>query len=341
MARLFFTTVGTSCLHRVPDDVKEKSSDMVKRWTVEYLQTLYRRDLASVLPYSAEIKSLLKSDLTARDVVQLICTDTSAGVLCGEILREFFESEMGCEAQLHVVEGLQVTDSRLFRSKGIKNFLDLLVKVHEKYQYSHDMIINLTGGFKSVIPYSTVASMLLSIPFFYVFEFSDEIIDLPVLPISYDFSMFEKYQTKFEALDKEGALESSVFYHKVAYEDRAKLNLLVEQERKLVTLTPIGMLAWNKFASGLEVRLKPSDLAPEEKPIVLSNHHGKNRLTRLAKKLVRCPFVEGIECSDEFKPCSRRFIESTLDHYRVRVIDINSDAGYSMIIKPLRAIEMN
>ena len=103
--------------------------------------------------------------------------------MCGRLLSDFLGDSVGCDVHLEQVEGLQMKDAIRFKEVGLHNYLDFLFRTYHCYEASHRIIINLTGGFKGVIPYSTVAAMLLGLPIVYVFEFSDELIYLPPCPL--------------------------------------------------------------------------------------------------------------------------------------------------------------
>jgi len=62
--------------------------------------------------------------------------------------------------------------------------------------------INMTGGFKAVVPFLAIYGQLYRIPTYYIFENAEELIQLPQLPINYDFSLVEDYYTAFEDANK-------------------------------------------------------------------------------------------------------------------------------------------
>lgn len=331
MKRLFFTTVGTSSLRELPKQMRSASNEEKYLYITNQLKTLYRQEPKLVEPYSAELKSLLRMKITAQDLVQLICTDTEAGILCGKIIQGFLQNEIGCEVQFVKIEGLQVHDARLFRNLGVRKYLEQLLVTYDKYQYSHQILMNLTGGFKSVIPYSTIASMLLKIPAFYVFEFSEELIPLPAVPITVDYSIFEQYPEKFEELIQEGVLPEEVFYDGIPFEERPRLHLLVDKERRHVTLSGLGELLWYLYIAD-QPELLTTDLPAEEKEIKIRNHHGQDRLKQLAEKLAGCEYVISMQCTN-FNPHAKSFIHELIEPDSLIAVDLKSDAGYSLLIK--------
>ncbi len=247
MRRLFFTPVGTSCLNRIPNELKLASFDEKFNWVTNRLMMGYRQDLKMIMTYSAEIKSLLKRDINHDDMIQFFCTDTEEGKLSGEILQNFFRSEIGCEVLLTIIPGLQALDAAKFRNVGVKSYIEELLASYNKYQYAYNIVMNITGGLKNVIPYCTIASMLLSIPIYYILEHSEEIMELLIIPITLDFLLFEKYHRIFLDLVEQGAMPESEFFKTVSYEDREPLKLLVEKNQKYYTFIALGLLLWVQY----------------------------------------------------------------------------------------------
>lgn len=337
MPRLFFTTVGLSTLHHLPPELKKQNINKrhlneVCRYLTMHLKAVYRQNPKNVLNYSAELRSLLKKNLTAQDVVEFVSSDTDKGRVCADVLAELIKSEIGCETRVSVIEGLQVNNPNVFRNQGVVNYLEHFLSVRKERRYTHKIIMNLTGGFKSIVPYSTIVAMVFGIPVFYVFEFSEQLIELPPLPISLDFTLMKKYQERFELLAAEGAIPEEHFYRGMNYEERQRIKLVVEQERRLVTLSGLGLIMWEAYGEG-RTFLVESDLHPDDKSINIANHHGKDRLIPIANKLKRCPYVESILYSDEYQPQSSEFVQELIEPNRVRVVDINTDPGYSMVVE--------
>ncbi len=81
--------------------------------------------------------------------MEFISSDTDKGRLCADVLAKLLKSEIGCETKVTVIEGLQVDNPNMFRNRGVVNFLEYFLSVRKKRRYTHDIIMNLTGGLKA------------------------------------------------------------------------------------------------------------------------------------------------------------------------------------------------
>ncbi|MBP7139351.1 MAG: hypothetical protein KBA47_00260 [Caldisericia bacterium] len=78
-----------------------------------------------------------------------------------------------------------------------KNHEDADKKEEEMYEkinnIKYDCILNITGGYKGVIPYISTISQLMKMNVFYIFEDSNKLIQIPNLEIQFDWNIAEKY----------------------------------------------------------------------------------------------------------------------------------------------------
>lgn len=74
-------------------------------------------------------------------------------------------------------------------------------------------------------------------------------------------------------------------------------------------------------------------LSPDMKPIHLGDHHGKEKLSAVAKKLINCPYVIGIPGSLPYNSHGRSFIEKVHPNGRIDVTLIEEDNGPSMMVE--------
>jgi hypothetical protein len=80
-----------------------------------------------------------------------------------------------------------------------KQLGDKVSKSLEKNSQScYDTIIfNITGGYKSIIPYITIFAQLYKRPVYYIFEESDDCLKIPQLPIQFDWGLVDLYYPFF------------------------------------------------------------------------------------------------------------------------------------------------
>jgi CRISPR/Cas system-associated protein Csm6 len=153
---------------------------------------------------------LLRDELASDDTldIRLLASSSDLGSSCAEIIRRFVEvrKEDTAKAAYDLwrrvegikvipVEGLQVEDPELFRATGAPNLIE---HIHQLAEGGTDdgsrVIINATGGFKELIPYTTIAAALMDRPYqmHYLFSGSTEITTLPPFPIGLDFQLWHR-----------------------------------------------------------------------------------------------------------------------------------------------------
>lgn len=229
--KILITTVGTSLfenfflsykgnLKDIYDDlcINEEVQCCSEAWqdNAEDIKLLRKAVLAWALAewtekkneISAEIKSIKKiyehfhkMNLDIR--TNLLSTDSALSRLASEIIRDlfitkedipiYFDSEKG-----DLIRDLQVYDKQRFKEVGLTNLVKRIGDVCEQ-KYS-SLIINITGGYKALIPYLTIIGQVYDVPIFYIFERTDELISIPQAPFDFDFSYIEENYVAFESI---------------------------------------------------------------------------------------------------------------------------------------------
>lgn len=199
---------------------------------------------------SAELHSLFRMNLDRDDVVHLLHTQTEDGRACADALKALISDreELGQKVQLHEVYGLQVTDRDRFRREGIDNLFKILDELSKPHRDSgqQDVWLNVTGGYKSVVPYVTLFGLLYRLPVVYIFERSKTLITLPPAAIDFDFERLAQVDDAIHRLAEEGAMPKSEFFKAIPNLDHAKrdwLSTLLEEDDGHVTLSAFGLLA--------------------------------------------------------------------------------------------------
>lgn len=159
---------------------------------------------------SAEIKSLNLIQQKYKEsnlIVELICTDTILSKVSAELIKENI-NKMNSNItvkDIHVIKGLQIDNYQDFKKIGLQNLyskLDKLVSIdkekidkndeYELIKNSSDVILNASGGYKALIPYISIYGQLYSIPLYYIYENSDELIIIDKLPVEFDWFFAEE-----------------------------------------------------------------------------------------------------------------------------------------------------
>lgn len=292
---------------------------------------------------SAEIKSLIKMGVKLEDRVILIASDTVDCKLCAELVRSFLEEREICsDARIKLIKGLQAMDGDLFQREGLKNLLVFLVSLEHE-----DIVLNPTGGFKSVVPYLSLIGMLFNKPVRYIHEDSEDVITLSNVPILLNESLLLLVEEKLRKIEKECSIPKTEWQTGIDFNDR-RFDALVEEIYGQITLSGLGFLFWERFKLDYPEELLKDDTDPSQKPNKLmeqkTGHHGLEKIRPIAVSLLNSPYVRGILNSCENQPKSQIWIkplapdEARKHLQRVSesiciVTNIKSDAGYSFLVE--------
>jgi putative CRISPR-associated protein (TIGR02619 family) len=191
---------------------------------------------------SAEIHSLVRIGVSKSDRVILLASETDDGQACAEAVAKYLEKYYdGIATEVQPVKGLQVKDAILFRREGVVNFVRSCLRVVRDYGAAN-VVLNPTGGFKALVPYTVLVGMLKRVPCRYIFEQSAQLLDLPPLPVTFDRGPFERYRGLIERIERESSILRTEWEHEVRYEDRPVLEPMVEQSGQEITVSGVGLL---------------------------------------------------------------------------------------------------
>lgn len=202
------------------------------------------------------LKAIIKDNQDCKYNLYFLTTYTLTSKLCAELIKEFIENNEEYKDKIEVkeiltIEGLTVYDSYSFKEKGFKNLLDTLtnldfmknhIGLNLDKQIKQEIIFNISGGYKGLIPFLTIFSQVYDIEMNYIYEDSDSLIKIPKLPINYDLSYAEVW---YPLLVKEAKDESGLFSYKDhnQIEKLEVLNLIeVNKNNKTYKLTILGDL---------------------------------------------------------------------------------------------------
>jgi putative CRISPR-associated protein (TIGR02619 family) len=264
------TTVGTSLFSnaiRKKIDIKENffavedksSSDWVNYQIriKDVKDIILKSDFFKKESASAEIQSILKivNEIKEDVIIHLIATDTILSRLAAEIIKEFdftsFQNTYSIEIKLNpetdVIKGLQVKDRKKFEKEGLVNLLNRIEQLSESYW--NNIVFNITGGYKALIPYMTILGQIRSVSSYYTFQddkdLDFELIKIPQLPLSLNEDLFVKFSSDFEKLKKEEIGNSNEY----RYEFLNECSSLLEVNDNMIVLNPLGIVLLNKYKS--------------------------------------------------------------------------------------------
>jgi CRISPR/Cas system-associated protein Csm6 len=224
---------------------------------------------------SAEINSLVKMQEELQDNLDayLLCTDTILSVVAAELIQEWFQNSQGgypikiIYNNRDYISKLQVERRDDLMKEGLPSLLERIrsIALEKKPKGWEDVLFNITGGYKVIIPYLTFMATVNNCKTFYIFEGGDqELITVPPFPFKMDMDLFSKYEKQIEKLasgiqhyrdyEKElneyRALEEKGLIYECEGEDSAELSVIGKiyygkiQENYLEYYYPISI--WDK-----------------------------------------------------------------------------------------------
>ena len=262
MSKTIVCSVGTSAAKGICP------ADKLAQWVKQYdgvevaAETIFAQ-FADVRPegealqktLSAEIHSLVRIGVNATDRAILLASGTDDGQACARAvecyLKRYYD---GILTEVKPVKGLQVKNAELFRREGVVNFVRYCLNAVSDYGAAQ-VILNPTGGFKALVPYTVLVGMLKRVPCRYIFEQSETLLELPPLPVEFQRGIFEAYRPMFEQIERDSSISRAEWEQAVPYHERDLLEALVEIVGDTVTLSGVGLLFLD------EVRV-PSQLVP-------------------------------------------------------------------------------
>ncbi|NEO28835.1 MAG: hypothetical protein F6K03_18665 [Kamptonema sp. SIO4C4] len=206
MSKTIICSVGTSASKKLGIHPKE-----LKTWVDQYSSI---RDAAEQMfqsfrdfqisdenltnNLSAEIHSLVRIGIDKRDRILLFASETTDGHCCALAVEKYLQhywSEI--DVQTEPISGLQVNNPERFRNQGVVEFVKQASKAIDDYG-NMNVILNPTGGYKALVPYTVLLGMLKEVKCDYIFERSTSLLELPPLPVEFKRSQFEAYKDIFE-----------------------------------------------------------------------------------------------------------------------------------------------
>lgn len=207
---------------------------------------------------SAEIKSLYKIyNKVGEDLeVYLLASDTLEGYAAAQIIKSYIEEIFPkwrvVFNEARIIKGLQVKDADLFQTEGMGNLINAIDSICGGYY--DDKLLNITGGYKVVIPFLSILGQIWGIPIFYTFEEEQNLITIPRIPIQIDTELFSKYADIFEKLN--GVISYADWRNleqRIHYEDREAIKSFILELDDMLGLSPVGRIFWSKYREGFYV----------------------------------------------------------------------------------------
>lgn len=204
---------------------------------------------------SAEIASILAIAGDETEVkVHLIATDTVLSVLAAELIQEWFKQNKSNitvdftrpddklekqEDSKYIIQNLSVSSNDKYQ-EGFMNLIEVVSELIDKSKKAkEEVILNITGGYKAIIPIMTLLGQIKNVPLKYIYEESNlndktELVEVGNLPISFDWELGELY---LDDMSKEGL--KKINYKPEILRLLRELSLIQKDKLKP---TPLGQL---------------------------------------------------------------------------------------------------
>ena len=200
-------------------------------------------EISSIVAIEKELKITDKKDLT----IHLLCTDTILSALCAEVIAKYLQDK-GFTVKFEKVEENETIISKIkdsdFSSKYIikdlrvdskgnyeKGFMNLIEEL-DNLKLTKNDILNITGGYKAIIPILTLYGQLREIPLKYLYNDSEldkqnDLVTVGNLPFGLDWAVVEALKpflkTKFLSQNSILILAKLWFNDKIKFENKNEL----------------------------------------------------------------------------------------------------------------------
>jgi len=248
--RTIIVTVGTSLLSNAQRALKKKKPSDEE--LVHYLRSKSPQEA------TAEMNSL-EQLLQEGDHLIFLHSQTPEGERCARLLSRHYERK-GYRVEVVEISDLTYKESR-FKMRGLRSLVATMVKlIEEEREQGREVLINATGGFKAEIAYATLVGLLFDVPVYYIHEAFQDIVDMPPVPISWDYSLFADHEEFFSWLEDD--LRPVEEVEQKLRNLPAEVRLLLSEEDGFVMLSPAGEAFYRDF--------KRRSAEAEKHPILIS-----------------------------------------------------------------------
>ena len=250
MRKVIISTVGTSILNGYQGGNSITSSFEAYKFEIDagkFIENKINENRHDYSKISAEINSLNKIGVDKNDILVFLSTETEDGQFCCKQVECFCKNGFGAECFCYKIPGLQVENAKLFEKTGLANYVEKVLEIWDRYQ-GYKIIINPTGGFKAVVPYTTLIGLVFGLPIYYIFERSNQLIKMPGVPINFDHRVLGMLSPVIDRI-KDDYIELKDFMQHtgLGYKEFDKLQGAIVQEDNMITLSPIGNLLYRRY----------------------------------------------------------------------------------------------
>lgn len=219
--------------------IKKKLNDWIKN-----------KNSDELVEISAEVKSITKISERIKENldIYLLTSDTILSNLIFEVLSNNWEKfpKIGSfnlfpnSYEGATIKGLQTSNWQDFSKEGMPNLIKKIFGITGGYWGG--VIINITSGYKATIPYLTILGQVNKCPIYYIFENTDELIEIPIVPLDIDWKIFEENEEFLFNLERESVskIKKDVYIP-------PEIENLLEKAGSTLSLNTLGEILWERY----------------------------------------------------------------------------------------------
>lgn len=234
-SRTILTTVGISLLGNAA-----RAAELARGKSPSQAQIDGFMSSSDPAEVSAEMNALHRL-LNGPDEDRLVffCSETDDGRRCAGALARHYRNA-GYAAEARAVSGLTYED-RAFKERGLRGLIEALIEATDvAHEDGRDVAINATGGFKAEIAFATLVGLLTGAPVYYIHEEFRELVEMPAVPVAWDFGLMAEHEDFFDWIFAEGPPVSDVEAHLNGKPDAEALRAFLTYEEGTARLSPVG-----------------------------------------------------------------------------------------------------
>lgn len=230
--RTILTTVGTSLLGNAGRALGR--TDLTDSDLANYLA---RTDPVRACAETNSLSRLLRDG----DLIVFLHSHTDDGRRCAEALRRHYDKQ-GYRAELVEIADLGYAESR-FKLRGLRALVAALAeRIEREQRRGAEVAINATGGFKAEIAYATLVGLLFDVPVYYIHELFQDLIEMPPVPVTWDYATLADCEELFAWIDEEPRTADEVEQRLRRLPDdlTREVRVLLTEEDGSTLLSPAG-----------------------------------------------------------------------------------------------------
>ncbi|MCL0028421.1 putative CRISPR-associated protein [Peptococcaceae bacterium] len=213
---------------------------------------------------SAEIKSLVKIQERLKNSIDvyLLPSGTVLSCLAAELIKDYFSNNKDIDIRSYeAIKDLQVKEEQAFSRRGLSNLIRRIENITGGYY--GNVIFNITGGYKAVIPYMTIMAQINGCDAYYIFEDEKALIKIPKAPLYVD---FEEIERNYELLKElENGIEDYPNWRNKNYRKVESIESFIETDGEIAFLSPLGRIFLAKYENMNFIFYAPEDVWKEIK----------------------------------------------------------------------------